>query len=96
MVPRFHCSSFFLPSLAPCLTPFPSQGAIEKVDNDTYKCTGTITRVDDSTIEVTELPIRTWTQTYKETLEAWVTTTEKTPALVKVRVPLFSLVFATC
>lgn len=61
------------------------QGTIEKDGNETYKCSGTITRTKDDTIEITELPIRVWTQTYKELLEAWVAGTEKTPALVKVR-----------
>lgn len=43
-----------------------------------------IERLDDSTVEITELPIRTWTQNYKEMLESWVAGTEKQPAWVKV------------
>ncbi|KAL8293500.1 hypothetical protein RQP46_000201 [Phenoliferia psychrophenolica] len=42
-----------------------------------------IVRTSDDTVEITELPIRVWTQTYKELLESWVTASEKTPALVK-------------
>lgn len=61
------------------------QGTIEKAEKDSYKVTGTIEWIDDSTIEITELPIRVWTQTYKELLESWVAGTEKVPALVKVR-----------
>ncbi|KAK4703211.1 DNA topoisomerase II, partial [Phenoliferia sp. Uapishka_3] len=58
-------------------------GTIEKENTDTYKCSGTITRTKDDTIEITELPVKVWTQSYKELLEAWVAGTEKTPALVK-------------
>ncbi|KAM0750402.1 type II DNA topoisomerase [Meredithblackwellia eburnea MCA 4105] len=58
-------------------------GAIEKESADSYKCSGIVTQVDENTLEITELPIRTWTQSYKEQLEAWVAGTEKSPALVK-------------
>lgn len=63
---------------------FHLQGTIEKADKDGYKVGGLIERIDDSTIEITELPVRTWTQSYKEQLESWVVGTEKAPALVKV------------
>ncbi|GAA6023335.1 hypothetical protein JCM10207_005750, partial [Rhodosporidiobolus poonsookiae] len=59
------------------------RGTIEKGDKDGYKCTGIIERIDDSTVEVTELPIRTWTQNYKEMLESWVAGSEKQPIWVK-------------
>lgn len=62
-----------------------AQGTIEKADKEGYKCSGLIERLDDSTVEITELPIRTWTQNYKEMLESWVAGTEKQPAWVKVR-----------
>lgn len=65
-----------------------SQGTIEKGDKEGYKCSGIIERTDDNTVEITELPIRTWTQSYKEMLEGWVAGTDKQPAWVKVRVPL--------
>ncbi|BGP57010.1 DNA topoisomerase 2 [Rhodotorula sphaerocarpa] len=59
------------------------RGTIEKADKEGYKCSGLIQRVDDSTVEIAELPIRTWTQSYKEMLESWVAGTEKQPAWVK-------------
>ncbi|GAA5893645.1 hypothetical protein JCM6882_007868 [Rhodosporidiobolus microsporus] len=59
------------------------RGTIEKGDKEGYKCSGTIERLDDSTVEVTELPIRTWTQNYKEMLESWVAGTDKQAAWVK-------------
>lgn len=61
------------------------QGTIERGDKEGYKCSGTIARIDDSTVEVTELPIRTWTQNYKEMLESWVAGSDKQPIWVKVR-----------
>lgn len=34
-------------------------------------------------MEITELPLRVWTQTYKEQLESWMAGTDKTAAFVK-------------
>lgn len=34
-----------------------------------YTCTGKIQRIDDTTLEITELPLKFWTQDYKEFLE---------------------------
>jgi DNA topoisomerase-2 len=51
---------------------------------DRYKVSGKIEKLDDNTIEITELPIRSWTQSYKEQLESWVQGTEKVPAFIKV------------
>ncbi|KAK4052503.1 DNA topoisomerase 2 [Microbotryomycetes sp. JL201] len=59
------------------------RGTIEKAEKDGFKVTGLIQMIDDSTVEITELPIRTWTQSYKELLESWVVGTEKAPALIK-------------
>ncbi|EIW65215.1 type II DNA topoisomerase [Trametes versicolor FP-101664 SS1] len=44
-------------------------GAIKKTGDNKYDVLGTITKVDDSTIEITELPIHKWTQTFKAELE---------------------------
>lgn len=49
-----------------------------------YKVIGEWHQPDEDTLEITELPIRVWNLGYKEQLEAWITTTEKVPALVKV------------
>ncbi|KAM0790561.1 hypothetical protein ACM66B_004430 [Microbotryomycetes sp. NB124-2] len=59
------------------------RGTIEKAEKDGFKVTGLISMIDDSTVEITELPIRTWTQSYKELLELWVAGTEKVPAVIK-------------
>ena len=58
-------------------------GAIEQESANRYRISGTITQVDSTTIEITELPLRSWTQTYKEQLEGWVTGTDKSPAWIK-------------
>ncbi|KAI9145964.1 DNA topoisomerase [Paraphysoderma sedebokerense] len=58
-------------------------GTIELLSNDKYKLSGTVTKINDTTLEITELPVRTWTQSYKEFLEEMLTGTEKNPAFIK-------------
>lgn len=87
MVPRLPGAFGALRSLSLELTELCSQGTIEKDAKEGYKCTGTIQRIDDSTVEITELPIRTWTQNYKEMLESWVAGSDKQAAWCKVRAP---------
>lgn len=54
------------------------QGTIEKVDNKgKFICTGIAKKVDSKTIEISELPIRKWTDDYKKQLEDWVIGSEK-------------------
>ncbi|RSH87226.1 DNA topoisomerase 2 [Saitozyma podzolica] len=50
---------------------------------DKYKVSGVLDKVDDHTVEITELPIRKWTQDFKEMLEELTTGTDKTPSTVK-------------
>ncbi|KAJ9119885.1 hypothetical protein QFC24_005599 [Naganishia onofrii] len=59
------------------------KGTIERVAEDKYKCSGIIKKIDSTTVEITELPIKKWTQDYKEMLEEWIAGTEKVPATVK-------------
>ncbi|KAL7421894.1 DNA topoisomerase 2 [Cryptotrichosporon argae] len=59
------------------------KGAIERVEQDKYKVSGLIHQLDDTTLEVTELPVRRWTQDFKEMLEEMTTGTDKVPATVK-------------
>jgi hypothetical protein len=60
------------------------QGKIEKTAEGKYTCSGIVNRLDDQTVEITELPIGMWTQSYKEQLEEWIVGTEKVPACIKV------------
>ncbi|GBB91406.1 hypothetical protein RclHR1_01870001 [Rhizophagus clarus] len=58
-------------------------GCIEQTDKDKYKVCGVIESVNNrSEVRITELPIRVWTQNYKEQLEQWVSGTEKVPAWI--------------
>ncbi|KAG5519825.1 hypothetical protein PMAC_000098 [Pneumocystis sp. 'macacae'] len=51
-------------------------GSIEK-QGDKYKISGCIRQIDDTTVEITELPIRFWTQDMKEFLELSVVGSDK-------------------
>lgn len=52
-------------------------GLVEPAGPGRYKVSGTITQLSDDTWEITELPIRTWTSSYKEGLEERVVGSEK-------------------
>ncbi|EJD75192.1 DNA topoisomerase 2 [Loa loa] len=69
-------------SLTPWFKNF--RGTIEKLDDSRYICSGEIALLSDDTIEITELPIRTWTQNYKETvLEPMLEGSDKQPPLIQ-------------
>ncbi|ORX47390.1 type II DNA topoisomerase [Piromyces finnis] len=59
------------------------RGKIELIGEGKYKVSGEIHKIDETTIEITELPIRTWTQNHKELLESYMTGTEKQPPIIK-------------
>jgi DNA gyrase/topoisomerase IV subunit B len=48
-------------------------GSIEKTDKGTFISKGIYKWIDDNTLEITELPIGTWTEDYKEFLEGLIT-----------------------
>uniref|UniRef100_A0A674DGP3 DNA topoisomerase 2 n=1 Tax=Salmo trutta TaxID=8032 RepID=A0A674DGP3_SALTR len=59
------------------------KGVIHELGQNQYMVSGEISVLDKNTIEITELPVRTWTQAYKESvLEPMLQGTEKTPALI--------------
>ncbi|KAM4824138.1 DNA topoisomerase 2-alpha isoform 2-T2 [Urocitellus parryii] len=59
------------------------KGTIEELAPNQYVINGEIAILNSTTIEISELPIRTWTQTYKEqVLEPMLNGTEKTPPLI--------------
>ncbi|KAJ6666465.1 hypothetical protein lerEdw1_020188 [Lerista edwardsae] len=59
------------------------KGMIQELGQNQYVVSGEIFVVDRNTVEITELPVRTWTQVYKEqVLEPMLNGTEKTPALI--------------
>uniref|UniRef100_A0A665VP53 DNA topoisomerase 2 n=1 Tax=Echeneis naucrates TaxID=173247 RepID=A0A665VP53_ECHNA len=59
------------------------RGTIEQVMDNQFMNSGEIAILDSTTIEISELPVKTWTQTYKENvLEPMLNGTEKVPALI--------------
>lgn len=59
------------------------RGTIEEVDQNKFAVSGEISVIDDQTVEITELPIRVWTQQYKEgVMETMMLGGEKTPATI--------------
>ncbi|XP_019712887.1 DNA topoisomerase 2-beta [Hippocampus comes] len=59
------------------------KGVIHELGPNQYLVSGEVSVLDKNTIEITELPVRTWTQTYKESvLEPMLQGTEKTPSLI--------------
>ncbi|KAH7396642.1 DNA topoisomerase [Phaeosphaeria sp. MPI-PUGE-AT-0046c] len=57
-------------------------GTTEVLGPDRFQFTGTIRQTGENELEVTELPVRYWTQDFKEKLED-IIKAEKTPAFIK-------------
>ncbi|KAF2178235.1 type II DNA topoisomerase [Zopfia rhizophila CBS 207.26] len=57
-------------------------GQTEDVGGDRFKFTGTIRQTGDNEVEVTELPVRLWTQDFKDRLED-IIKAEKSPSFIK-------------
>ncbi|CAJ0604912.1 unnamed protein product [Cylicocyclus nassatus] len=59
------------------------RGTIEKLDSTRFVCSGEVAVLGDDVIEITELPIKTWTQTYKESvLEPMLDSSDKKTPLI--------------
>lgn len=59
------------------------KGTIDSLGHNQYLVNGEVSILDSTTIEISELPVRTWTQVYKEqVLEPMLNGTEKTPPLI--------------
>ena len=59
------------------------KGSIEQLEAQKYVINGEISELSETKLEITELPIRTWTQTYKEnTIEPYLNGSEKVPAQI--------------
>uniref|UniRef100_A0A2P2I0M0 DNA topoisomerase 2 n=1 Tax=Hirondellea gigas TaxID=1518452 RepID=A0A2P2I0M0_9CRUS len=57
-------------------------GTIEQLDATRFVSNGEVSRLEHTQYEITELPIRTWTQTYKENVMEILLGTDKTPAII--------------
>ncbi|TKR76460.1 hypothetical protein L596_017590 [Steinernema carpocapsae] len=56
------------------------RGTITQLDDQRYVCSGEVAVINSDTIEITELPIKTWTQNYKESvIEPMMENTDKSP-----------------
>ncbi|TPP66786.1 DNA topoisomerase 2 [Fasciola gigantica] len=59
-------------------TRIPNYDVLEELESNRYLVHGEIAIIDDTTLEITELPVRVWTQTYKENvLEIMLNGTDK-------------------
>ncbi|XP_029428608.1 DNA topoisomerase 2-alpha [Rhinatrema bivittatum] len=59
------------------------KGMIQDLGPNQYLISGEVSVLDTTTIEISELPVRTWTQVYKEqVLEPMLNGNEKTPPLI--------------
>ncbi|KAK0272289.1 DNA topoisomerase 2 [Friedmanniomyces endolithicus] len=57
-------------------------GVTEQTRDDQFKFTGTLAVTGENTVEITELPVRVWTQDFKDRLEE-VIKAEKVPSYIK-------------
>jgi DNA topoisomerase-2 len=57
-------------------------GNIEDIGGDRWKSSGRVQQTGDNEVEITELPIRMWTQDFKDKLED-IIKAEKTPSFIK-------------
>lgn len=48
------------------------KGSMTKVDDQRWRATGLVHKLDSTTVEITELPLNRWTQTFKKELEAMI------------------------
>lgn len=59
------------------------KGTVQEVIDNKFLVSGEIAVVDDDTLEITELPVKSWTQHYKEeVMEPMLYGTEKTPPFI--------------
>ena len=59
------------------------RGTIESLDQQRFVVNGEAASLSDTKVEITELPVRTWTNQFKEFLDGLQTGTEKQPASIK-------------
>merc|ERR1712042_128528 len=58
------------------------KGSIERLDHQRYVVNGEIATLSDTKLEITELPVKTWTNQYKEQLETMLAGNEKQPSVI--------------
>jgi DNA topoisomerase-2 len=63
------------------------KGSVKKAGDNKFDVSGIARKIDDTTVEITELPIHKWTNTFKGELENMISG-EKSEGLVKVFISL--------
>ncbi|XP_047738579.1 DNA topoisomerase 2-alpha isoform X2 [Hyalella azteca] len=58
------------------------RGTVEQLDATRYLCSGEVARLEDNQYEISELPIRTWTQSYKENVLEILQGNDKIPPII--------------
>ena len=59
------------------------RGTVEEIDGQRYVIHGEIADLGHNKVEITELPVRVWTQVYKESvMEPLFTGSDKAPAMI--------------
>jgi DNA topoisomerase-2 len=56
-----------------------------------YQINGKIQQLSNDSVRITELPIRVWTQNYKDQLEEWISGIKKKDPWILVRIYLSNL-----
>lgn len=69
------------------------KGEINAVDKYKYDVTGIVKKIDDTTLEITELPINKWTGNYKAELESMMAREKGETGVIKVKLPRPELSF---
>ncbi|RMZ90974.1 hypothetical protein DV736_g1814, partial [Chaetothyriales sp. CBS 134916] len=58
------------------------KGAVTEIGPDRFKFSGIVTQANENEVEITELPVRMWTQDFKDKLEE-IIKAEKVPSFIK-------------
>ena len=59
------------------------KGTVEGLDSQKFVVSGEVSTLSDTKVEITELPIKSWTSAFKENLEGMLQGTEKAPAVIQ-------------
>lgn len=71
------------------------KGEIVATAKHKYDVHGIIRKLDDTTVEITELPIHKWTQNYKSELEAMIAGGENKEGVIKVCFSVVKVCFSS-
>lgn len=61
------------------------KGQIKFLGKQKYEVSGVVTKLNDTTVEITELPIHVWTEKYKDFLDEMLGNDSKDNGMIKVK-----------